>query len=216
MNPETIQHPDLTAAPSASNSPPQFDSPPYGDSSSSFRDVKEVTTDQVRQVASDLKDSSTEALHTAKEASKDFVHDQKEKIAEKIDSYIEAVKVACDSMREGEANLLINPAQRASRQMEKASEYLHSREPMELLQDLGDLARRRPEIVFGTLFVAGLAAVRFLKASSRDRHESPQNLGVATARPSGYPNVSVPLHPQFGTAVAPAINQPILNPNQLK
>src|SRR5690606_3987489 len=39
----------------------------------------------------------------------------------------------------------------------------------QLLDDVEATARRRPELVFGGLLIAGLATARFLKASSRSR-----------------------------------------------
>ena len=157
---------------------------------SPYQTVKEATAEQLKQAASNVKESGKEALQTAKQASSHFLDEQKDKIAAKIDRYTEAVKSACETLETTEANPLVSPAHRASRQMERVSEYLRSRSMMDFLGDMGDLARRRPEIVFGSLFVAGLASVRFLKASAREQR-APKNANVTPQpsydQPSLYP-----------------------------
>lgn len=142
-----------------------------------MQEVKEVAGDQIRQAAADLKASGGEALQSAKEAGTHFVDEQKEKLAGQLDHYKDAVKSACEKLQSTDGSPLIEPAQRASRQMERAADYLRSHDTLEFLDDLGAFARRRPEIVFGGLFVVGLASVRFLKASSRDRRNATRASG---------------------------------------
>ena len=211
MNPETLERRDqaTTAPPSYSRIPPSQPSSPVG-ISESVDEVKEAAGDQIRQAAADLKETGSEVLQTAKDAGTNLVSEQKEKIADKIDQYTKALQSACESLKQGEANPLVGPAGRASQHLQKASDYLRSRDGMDFLHDLGDLARRRPEIVFGGLFVAGLASVRFLKSSARDRRTAQQNNGIVTSQssPAAY-------NPYAGTS-SPSLRQPILNPNQLK
>ena len=61
--------------------------------------------------------------------------------------------------------LLAEPAQRVAEQLGSLANYLRQKEPADFLEDLEAFTRRRPEIVFGALFVLGLGAARFLKAS---------------------------------------------------
>ncbi len=142
--------------------------------------VKESAGEQVRHVASEIREGGEEAIQAAKIAGVDLVSRQKEKVAAKIDEYTSAVKAACDSLKGDEKNPLSAPAEKASKQLERAAQYLRSKEPQDLLDDLGELARRRPEFVYGALFVAGLATVRFLKASTRGR----RNPGLNRALPA--------------------------------
>lgn len=92
--------------------------------------------------------------------------------------------------------------------MERAAGYLRGHSPADFLDDLGSLARRKPEIFFGTMFVAGLASVRFLKASAREGRGSPGNGGNGS---TSYP-VPRSYHPDGG----PAPREIISNPNLLK
>lgn len=147
---------------------------PYQDQSpsSGVDDVKRVAAEKAHDTMEDLKHGASDALTSAKEAGSDFIQEQKKKIAATIDEYTHAMKAACESLEGEEHNPLVGPANRASRQLERASEYLRNNEPLDILHDLGDLAKRKPELVFGGMFLAGMASVRFLKASSRARHQS--------------------------------------------
>ncbi len=206
MNTETLQRAELA------ESPPATDPSPPAANPAPAEDIRGATAEQLKQVVGDLKESGGEALQSAKAAGSDFVHEQQEMIAAKIDCYTQAVNAACDSLRGGEGNLLVSPAQRASRQLERASDYLRNKNATDFLEDLGDLARRKPELFYGGLFVAGLAAVRFLKASSRDRRSSQSNGGNGS-RGILYPSSA----PNSEAGSAPGFNrQSGLNPATLK
>lgn len=126
---------------------------------------------QVRQITTDLKGEATQALASAKGAGYHFLHEQKEKLASTLEEYSSAMEAACERLEGEKGSRLVGPAHSATTQLQRAAGYLRSHEPQDFLADVGDLARRRPEWVFGTLFVAGLASARFLKASSRGRRQ---------------------------------------------
>jgi len=142
-----------------------------------FGDMKTAAKDQVVQTGTDLKHGAQDALHAAKEAGTDFVCDQKGKLAAKIDEFTHAVKAASESLKEDASNPLAGPAEKASQHLERAANYLRDKSPGDFLDDLGNLARRRPEVFFGGLFILGLASARFLKASA------PASNGIRRAGP---------------------------------
>jgi hypothetical protein len=170
MNTDTLQRPDPQGAPAPSPADYPTERPAADDSiKSAFESVKETAGEQVHQAASGIREGGEEVVQAAKTAGVDLVTQQKEKIAAKIDEYTCAVRAACESLKEDEKNPLAGPAERASEQLERAAQYLRNKNPGDLLHDLGDFARRRPEVMYGAMFVAGLASVRFLKASSHER-----------------------------------------------
>jgi hypothetical protein len=63
-------------------------------------------------------------------------------------------------------------AEQAADRIEQLGSYLESKRGDEMLRDVEDFARRRPWLVAGIGLAAGLAASRFLKASSERRYES--------------------------------------------
>lgn len=154
MNEDTIQR----------KPPFPIETPDYPD----FENVRDTAK-------ADLKHETEEVIRSAKQAGTSFIQEQKEKLASKLDVYNEAMEAACASLENGKANPLAEQAHRASRQLDRAASYLRSHNAGDFLDDFGTFARSRPEIVFGGLFVIGLASVRFLKASARSRRESERN-----------------------------------------
>lgn len=144
----------------------QTEAPPSG-----MDEVKGAASQQVQQITSDIKGGASEALTSAKGAGYHFIQEQKEKLAATIEECSSAMEAACDRLQGAQGSRLVGPAHSASQQLHRAADYLRSHEPQDFVADMGNLARRRPELIFGTLFVAGLASARFLKASSRRRDE---------------------------------------------
>ena len=99
----------------------------------------------------------------------------------------------------GEANTeqVAHLTDMAAEQVERFGGYLERVSGEELLRDAEDFARRRPWMVAGIGLVAGLAASRFLKASSERRYGS-----VASSGSSGTYAYSTPA--RAGGAYQPA------------
>ena len=152
--PETT--PAIGTAPPPSPAPAPFAAP----------SVQTVVRQQVHDTKAALKEGATETMETAKEAACSLLAEQKGKLADTLASYGSALSAAGDRLAEDGENPLVQPARRAARQLEKASTYLREKSRGDLIQDLSRLARSNPEWIFGGLFVAGLAAARFLKASA--------------------------------------------------
>lgn len=149
---------------------------------SAFGETQDKAGDQARRYASELRQESGEAFRSAKETGNRFVIEQKEKIASWLEEYHQVVEAGCERLESGEGNPLAAPAHRAAQQLQRAANYLRSHQPADFVDDIGGFARRRPELVYGGMFVAGLAAIRFMKASSRSRNETQRdrrNFGLA-------------------------------------
>ena len=71
---------------------------------------------------------------------------------------------------EGNGQQAAGLADGAADRIERLGSYLERTSGDELVRDLEDFARRRPWMVAGLGLVAGLAASRFLKASSERRY----------------------------------------------
>ncbi|MCA1659283.1 MAG: hypothetical protein LC642_01895, partial [Verrucomicrobiaceae bacterium] len=103
-----------------------------------------------------VKTGAASAAQQAREAGASYVAKQKETLANKVGEYAEAAHAAAERLKAEEGNMLAEPAGRAAAQLDRLSGYLREKEPMDLIDDLETLARRRPEVIFGGLFVAGL------------------------------------------------------------
>lgn len=207
MNQNTIERADPFAA-----SAPVKTSMPRSSSASGVEEVKQVAREQAHDTAAEIKEGATQALQSAKTAGTDFIADQKTRLADLLDEYTQAVKAACGSLEDTEHRSLVSPGHRASAKLESASTYLRDTQPADMLHDLGDFAKRKPEIVFGAMFVAGLATVRFLKASSRHQNSSRREdryHHLADTRPSAPRTepFTMPEPPQSGY---PSNNPPVI------
>jgi ElaB/YqjD/DUF883 family membrane-anchored ribosome-binding protein len=64
---------------------------------------------------------------------------------------------------------LVELAERAAQQVDRASRYMRSSEIRDVVRDVEDLARRRPAAFVGGSFAAGLLLARFFKSSGERR-----------------------------------------------
>jgi hypothetical protein len=155
--------------------------------------LKGAAREQGSAAVEEIKTVAQSAAREAQEAGRDFVHQHKENLAQGVHKYAEALRAASEGLRDEEGNVLAEPAQKGAEQLERMSSYLREKELNDFLEDLETFARRKPEVVFGGLFVVGLAAARFLKASRRrPRRAGPaESMGDAGTLQLSTPNPPV-------------------------
>jgi ElaB/YqjD/DUF883 family membrane-anchored ribosome-binding protein len=103
----------------------------------------------------------------------------------------QALRRTGEQLREqGDGQPVAGVTEGAAERIERLGGYLEQANGEEILRDVEDFARRRPWMVAGIGLAVGLAASRFLKASSERRYDS------APGRPStsryGYSTGSPP------------------------
>lgn len=87
----------------------------------------------------------------------------------------QALRRSGEQLREqGEGQQVAGMTEGAADRIERLGGYLERTSGDELLRDAEDFARRRPWLVAGLGLTLGLAASRFLKASSERRYDSAQ------------------------------------------
>ena len=129
--------------------------------------LKESARKEGSAALDQIKTAAQSAVRNAQETGQSFVTNQKENLASRFSEYANAVQSMSEKLRGEDDNILTGPAEKAAESLNRISDYLREKEPAELLDDLESLARRKPELVFGGLFVVGFAAARFFKASRR-------------------------------------------------
>ena len=170
--------------------------------------LRSAAQEQGGAAVEEIKTVAESATRQAQEAGRDFIEEQKENLAQKVDQYADAMRAACEKLRSEEGNVLIGPAQNAVNQLERMSGYLREKQPADVLDDLESYARRRPEVVFGGLFVVGLAAARFFKASRRRPRRAGQAIsGLSTTAPGFTPSVALPASPSAPSSSLPPSNE---------
>lgn len=94
---------------------------------------------------------------------------QKDRATEGIDTLAHAVRQTTDRLRDEQHETAAQYVERAAEQLERLSTGLRQKDVNELLQDAQRLARRRPALLIGGSFAAGLLVARFLKSSRESR-----------------------------------------------
>ena len=170
--------------------------------------LKSAAQEQGGAAIEEIKTATQSATRQAQEAGRDFIQEQKENLAQKVDQYTEAMRAACERLRTEDDNVLVGPAQKALDQLERMSGYLREKQAADVLDDLESYARRRPEVVFGGLFVAGLATARFFKASRRRPRRAGQAIsGLSTTAPGFTPSLALPASPSAPSSSVPPSNE---------
>ncbi len=144
---------------------------------------KPSKTEQVKQHASNLTDQAhaetakakelgekkiREATESVKATSRDYAKQKKSQAASEIGVFRDAVQKAADKLSEENHEGVASYVAAAAEQLDRLRESIEDRSVGDLLRDAQRVARKHPEIVYGGMFVTGLALMRFLKASSDD------------------------------------------------
>lgn len=132
------------------------------------RIVDEATTAVVAmagQALDQMKFSGTSLAAAAADAAKDVVGQQIASGGELIGHVADSTKSAADEL-EQHAPVLAGIVRQASDSIAALSSELKTRSVDELVQSTSDLARRRPELVFGVSAVLGFLAFRVLTSSA--------------------------------------------------
>ncbi|EMI17495.1 hypothetical protein RMSM_05588 [Rhodopirellula maiorica SM1] len=131
--------------------------------------TQEEVKQQAAEVASAAKQKAYEATAAAKESGRKYAHEKKTRLADELGIFSGAIRKASSKLHEEQHDSLASYIDAAAEQLDHVRESLQSKEVGDLMSDVQDFTRRRPEVVYGGLFVAGLAAMRFLKASKPER-----------------------------------------------
>lgn len=171
---------------------------------------------QAVEMTEAAKAKACQAAEQAKQSGAQYACEKKARVADEIGVFSGAIRKASSKLRDEQHDSIASYVDAAAEQLDRCRQSLESKDVGELIDDVQDFARRRPEVVYGGLFVAGLAAMRFLKASkpsrqrinhgqlSHDQHRPPEAFGhdttaVGTTRPpmAGQPESSI--RPRGGT-----------------
>jgi hypothetical protein len=188
------------AAPGTAIAPPQGSHEPdhieaaKSDAADSFEHGKRQAADQYGQAkaavadgAAQLKGQAAEQYERLKDQgrvhanriservkneSAGYVNKRREGLAGEIGKFSLAARDAAERLDNEGDPTIATYAHKAADVMDEAKDYLANRDLSAIGRDVADLTRRRPEWVLGGLFIAGLAASRFFKASAdRDRRD---------------------------------------------
>ena len=126
--------------------------------------------EEVKSTAREAKDTITtktkEVVSQAKGYGQEYAQQGRERTASRIGDVSRTMRETADRFeRERDPNIAHYTRMLADR-LEGAASYVRERDFNRMRSDCEDLARRHPAVFFGGMFIAGFAAIRFLKASA--------------------------------------------------
>ena len=139
-------------------------------------DVPSITDNATQKASAALseagervKEKAKEAGDKVKEQGRTFLNEQKGRVGSEIGTYSAAARRAAERLEGGSDTNLSSYVSSAADQLDRLATRVQERDLGELIDDVEEMARRRPEVFYGGMFVAGLVAARFLKASKEKR-----------------------------------------------
>ena len=133
-------------------------------------DVVETVATGAREKAERMKQKAAEITEavtgTIREEAERLFDEQKGKAASKVGRYGKLIHQAAHALHAVKADGFADMVEGAADRVEHMNEYLEERTLAQVLEDVGEVARRHPGMMLGGLFLAGFAGARFLKASA--------------------------------------------------
>ncbi len=157
-----------------------------------------------------LQQTAREAAGQAQGRVREQVDTRSTQAGQQVRSVADALRRTGEDLRgqqkEGPAKVLEQGAERAQR----LGTYLEQSDADRILRDLEEFGRRQPLVVAAGAFVLGVAASRFLKASSSRRFQGTRMDRGLTARPytETLPREAAPLETGMIDAPIPAPTAP--------
>lgn len=133
---------------------------------SQTRDAMEHARNELRSFGEQARRQAVEARDQAKTQGRELITERKNRLAGEFHRVSDAVRRASEELRrEDDSGYLARYADGLADTTDRAANYLSSHDIEDFAAEAQKFTRRHPEIVFGGLFIAGLAVARILKAS---------------------------------------------------
>lgn len=154
-------------------------------------DQAKAGAQQVKEGAQHLKSQvgqqAADAARQLREKGQSLLGEQKTRAAASLEGVGKAIHDAGSRLEREDDNTLASYVHGAADQVQVLADYLKNKQVEDLYQDTCNLARRRPELFVGGMFVAGLLLARFAKSSSPARsHSVSYRPDAARNREYGY------------------------------
>jgi hypothetical protein len=172
---------------------------------------QETARDKAQQVAGQAQEKAQAAAGQAKSRLASEVDGRSTQAGERLRSTAGDVRSVAAELRTQGKDQPADLAEKAADRVERFGSYLHDADGDRLLRDVEDFARRQPWAVVAGGLALGLAASRFLKASSSRRYQAAS--GSQTTYP-GHSAATPPVGRQtstpapFGSPTTPAVGSP--------
>ena len=127
---------------------------------------------KAQEVAGQAKEQAQQAAGQAKSQIRTQVDQRSTQVGQQVSSQAGDIRTVADSLREQGKEKPAKLAEQAASRIEGVGSYLTNSDGDRILHDVEDFARQRPWAVIAGGMALGLAASRFLKASSVQRYST--------------------------------------------
>jgi hypothetical protein len=174
-----------------------------GAASPSDGGAKDQAKDKAQQVAGQAQEKAQEAKGQARDKLRSQVDERSTQYGEQIRSQASDLRSVGDQLRQQGKTGPAKIADQAAERAERAGNWLADTDADQILNEIESFGRRNPWAVVAGGLALGMAASRFLKASSSDRYYGRTQLPARTSeqrfsRPVGTPAVTSGEHPGAG------------------
>jgi hypothetical protein len=187
---------------SASGQPPQIGSA----AKEQGKHVASTAADQVGNVASESATQARDLLHEAQAQVRDQAGTQKDRAAGGLRTLGDELRSMSDRTAEGsQQGLASDLARQAATKVHDLAAWLDAREPGDILEEVRDLARRKPGTFLLGAAVAGLVAGRLTRGAVDAKRDDNAADGVElrSSVPAATPPVPMTDQAPAATAVGP-------------
>jgi len=127
---------------------------------------------EAKQAVEQGQEKAQEAVGKARGTLREQLDQRSDQAGEKVSSTAHDLRSVGEELRNQGKETPAKIAEKAAERTEQVGSYLSESSGERMLEDIEDLGRRQPLAVLAGGLVVGLAAARFLKASSQSRYRS--------------------------------------------
>jgi ElaB/YqjD/DUF883 family membrane-anchored ribosome-binding protein len=168
------------------------------------QEVAEQARDKAGEVVEQTKETAQNLTGQAADQVRTQVDQRSTEAGERITATADDLRSVGETLREQGKDAPAKIADQLAERAEQAGGYLRDADANRLLSDAEEFGRRQPWAVLAGAAIAGVAAARLLKASSRDRYQGRQvpaggsygTAGGTASRPPAVTERSQAIEPQ--------------------
>lgn len=151
---------------------------------SQVKETAEQVQEKASEVAGEAQQQAAALSQQAKVEAKSSLRSQKDVVAQELSGAANALRHTSNTLREQDQSLFAQYSNQVADRVERASTYLQDHDVDDLVYEVEDFARRKPELFIGGAFTLGLLAARFLKSStpSPENYDASDNYTSARTR----------------------------------
>jgi len=152
-------------------------------------EVAEQVQQKTSEVAEQVQQQTTGLVQQVRQQATSQLSSQKDRASQGLTSVAQVINQTGRQLRQqDQAAAASQYTDKAAEQIERFANYLQQKDVEEIIYDVEQFARRRPNVFLGAAFALGMLGSRFLKSSSRA--QSQQQYGQQQYGQQQYPDYS--------------------------